>query len=206
MTGSRRVLVIAVAVLAVVAIAGSLVIGSLSAVPGPEQGGAPTASASGGPAPSESPAPSQGARDSPLLPVYPDPFTAETVAAESNRVGDLLVGFVDASESGAPNVVNDDAIAQVVPADESGGSYFGVLHTLTLDPSVDATTQVEALRSALVDGGWSEQEVTDTPAQYLLAFTSDPDTPRSWFLVVGADRSEPEQSVVSIQLASPDLP
>ncbi len=203
MTRSRRTLVIAVAVLAVIALAGSFVIGSLAAAPGQGLGADPTASA--GP-PSASPAPSPGADESPLLPRNPESFSVETVTAEANRVGDLLVDFVDASESGVPNVVNDDAIAQVVPADDTGASYFGVLHTLTLDASVDATTQVESLRTALVDGGWTEQDVTDTPEQYLVALTSDSDASGAWFLVIGADRAEPGQSVVSIQLASPDLP
>lgn len=191
---TQRIVIVGIALLVVAVLAGSLAIGAF--------GGASPGSAGPGDA-SDPDAP--GAAASALLPVAPEPYTVEAVTAESARVGDLLAGFVDTGPSGESYVINDDEIAQVVEPVGGEALYYGVLHTLTLDPTVDAAAQVEALQTALTEGGWVEREVTDTEQQYLVVLTGGTDAKRSWFLVVGADLSTAGESVVSIQLASPDL-
>ncbi|MEY2850018.1 MAG: hypothetical protein RI885_2685 [Actinomycetota bacterium] len=155
---------------------------------------------------SASASPSGELAASTLVPVYPEPFTVEAVSAETIRVADLMVGFVDASEGGASTVLNDDVFEQVVPAEGEAASYFGVLHTLTLEPSIDSAAQAESLQSALEAGGWIVRTVSDTGAAYSAVLSSSPDPEKSWFLQIGADLSVPGQSVVALQLASPSLP
>lgn len=161
---------------------------------------------SSAPAPAASPSPTGELAASTLVPVSPDPYTVEAVGAETTRVADLMVGFIDAGEGGLGNLLNDDAVAQVVPAGGGAASYYGVIRTLTLDPSVDATAQATSLQSALVAGGWILRDVSDAGSASVATLSSSAEPVESWFLQIGVDRSVPGESVISLQLASPDLP
>lgn len=167
--------------------------------------GGPGGAGSGG-APAASPSPTGELAASTLVPVIPDPFTVEAVKAETTRVADLMVGFVDSGKGGVGNLLNDDAAEEVVPANGDAASVFGVLRTLTLDPSVDAAAQAESLRSALVVGGWIERNISDTEAGYVAVLSSSAEPSEAWFLQLGADLSVPGESVIALQLLSPNLP
>jgi hypothetical protein len=138
---------------------------------------------------------------SPLLPVYPADFTTESAQAESERVAGQIVALIEPA-----SILNDDVHSQAVVATETAGSYWGIIHTITLDPAVDSAAQAKAIANQLQDAGWILRDTTDTDASYLAAMLSDSEASESWFVVVGADLSVPGQSVVTVQLASPDLP
>ncbi|MFP7833837.1 hypothetical protein [Marisediminicola sp. LYQ134] len=139
---------------------------------------------------------------SPLLPVFPDggePWTIVAAQSETERVADRVAGLVAIA-----GLLNDDLVSQEVEA-ATGGTYWGVIHTLTLQPTVDSAGQAGDVVSALEGEGWLVEDVSDTDESYLAALSSGEDADRAWFLVVGADFSVPGQSVVTVQLASPLL-
>lgn len=159
-----------------------------------------------GQAPGASPSPTGALAASTLVPVIPDPLTVDAVKAETTRVADLMVGFIDSGEGGIGNLLNDDAAEEIVPANGAAASVFGVLRTLTLDPSVDAAQQAESLRSALVAGGWIERKISNTQTGYVAVLSSSAEPSEAWFLQLGADLSVPGESVIALQLLSPNLP
>lgn len=146
------------------------------------------------------PAPTAAAEDSPLHPVYPDDFSAATAGPETVRVADEVQSLIDPSD-----IVHVDDHAQEVPADADGAAYFGVIRTLTLTPTVDPIAQARTIGAGLKAAGWVERDVVDEEGSYFAALSSVAKGKKSWFIVVGGDTSVAGQSVVSVQLASPDL-
>lgn len=187
----------ACALLAGVALAGCTPTDSPSA---PSSSTSPTDSAAASPAPSGS-GTSSAPGDSPLRAVFPEVWNVGTAAAESTRIGEAIVDIIDPAL-----IVNDDDIAQEVPASGQDGAYYGVVHTLTLDPAADAGALAASVVAELGVAGWTPRDASDQGGTALVALVSG-DTPgTSWLAVVGADSSVAGQSVLSIQLASPDLP
>ena len=162
--------------------------------------GSPASAPSGTLSPSVSASPSATAA-SPLLPVYPKQWSTDAAALETARVGDLMVALIDPSI-----VANDDAAAEEVPASDAGGAYYGVLHTVSLTPSLDPSEVARQLVAELSSAGWAVVNSTDSDGITQVVLVSSPDPARSWLVAVGADSTVAGQSVVSIQLASPDLP
>lgn len=156
---------------------------------------APTASAP--PAPSSSP----GSADPELLPVYPEDYTTENVQAETERVAARITGLVAVA-----GFLGQDPYSQEFENTESEGSYWGVLNTITLEPTVRAEEQAALVATQLADSGWLLVDRAQSPTDYAVALTSDEDPERAWFLVLGADLSVPGESVVTVRLSSPPLP
>lgn len=148
-----------------------------------------------------SPSPSTSSSGSLLLPAFPDDFSAAAAESETVRIGDRIVALLNPTV-----VVNDDFFSQEVAATDGSGSYWGVLHTLTLDPSVEPIDQARTTVARMTEAGWIARDTTEENGTYLAALVSDADAATSWFAVVGADSSVAGQSVVSLQLASPTLP
>ena len=113
------------------------------------------------------------------------------------RVADRVAGLVAIA-----GLLNDDIVSQEVAA-TNWQTYWGVIHTLTLQPTVDSSGQAKEVVQTLDDAGWIVEEVSDTPESYLAALSSSDDPATAAFLIVGADFSVPGQSVVTVQLASP---
>ena len=165
-----------------------------------------TASAPGGPgAPvgadgKDRPAASSAPADSPLRPVYPDDFSAGSAGIETARIADAVQALLPPSD-----IVNVDDHAQEVPADKEGAGYYGVIRTITLTATVDPVTRARAITSELLSAGWVERQTADEPGSYFAALSSEATGTESWFIVIGGDTSVPGQSVVTLQLASPEL-
>ena len=191
----RRRRIAFVAVIVIVAFVGVAVIGALGSVQTP----APAPSSTASPT-----VPDVKAAEA-FLPVYPEGFDEASAEAESTRVIDLMVRFVDAAAEGESNVASVDVAGQVVPATDAAPAYYGALRTLALRSGVDAAAQAESLRSALEAGGWTVRDSTAQGTRTLIALTSDPDPSRAWFLVIDADTPTNGPPIVGLKLGSPPL-
>jgi hypothetical protein len=152
-------------------------------------------------APVASATPSPIATDSPLYPVIPATLTADTAKTETVRIADAIQAVV-----GPSTIVHVDDHSELVAATKTTGSYYGVLRTITLEPSVNplglAATVVKKLKAA----GWVQRQASDTGGTSMITLSSDPTAAESWFVLIGGDSSVAGQSVVTVQLLSPDLP
>lgn len=132
--------------------------------------------------------------------MLPDEFTAAAVQSEAERLADALIATIDPG-----GVVHDDVYSQEVAETDGEGAYWGVLHTLTLDPAVDPAAAAESIALRLTEAGWVARDGTNEGGAYLIALSSSEAPATSWFVVVGADTTVPGQPVVTLQLASPPL-
>jgi hypothetical protein len=136
-----------------------------------------------------------------LEPVFPAKLTPTTAKSETVRVADAIQGLIAKTD-----IVYVDDHSQLVAATKSTPSYYGVLRTVNVSPSLDPIEQATAMSKLLVAAGWIERKNQSATGSYLDALSSDPDGNKSWFVLLGADSTAAKQPVVTIQLASPDLP
>lgn len=136
-----------------------------------------------------------------LTPVMPDELTDASAQAETTRIADAIQALVDPAL-----IVNVDDNSQLRDKTESDGRYFGILRTITLDPTSDAVSIATAMVASLEPSGWITLEISNKGGIFINAMTSGTDEASAWFVVVGADASVPGEAVLSIQLASPDIP
>lgn len=134
-----------------------------------------------------------------LLPVVGGTLTAEVAASESIRIADALVSFIDPAV-----LVNDDVHSLVEQSTVSAGQNFALIHTMTLDRSVDPAALAKLMVGDLREAGWIVRDTTNREGVYLVPMVSDSDPTKSWFLGVGADSTVAGQPVVSLQVVSPD--
>ena len=150
------------------------------------------------PTPAATPAPSASAPAAPasaLLPGVGPALTAAEAQEEGVRLADELQSLVDA-------IINVDDKSQLVPADGDTAAYYGVYRTLSLQVAADPLVMGAQLASVLEQSGWSLYESTTENGQFLAALSSG-DT--GWFAIIGGDDSVEGQSVVTFQIASPDI-
>jgi hypothetical protein len=138
--------------------------------------------------------------DSPLRPIIPSTITAATVEPESVRLADAIGELI------ATSTVYVDDHDQLVAATKSAGSYFGVLRTITLTASSSPVTTANLLVTKLEESDWQPLQVTATQGVQVSTLASGTDAGTSWFVIISADPTTEGQPVVSISLASPDLP
>jgi hypothetical protein len=150
---------------------------------------------------SASASPSPVATDSPLYPVIPTALTADTAKTETVRIADAIQAIV-----GPSRIVHVDDHSELVAATKTTGSYYGVLRTITLEPSVQPLTLAATVVKKLKAAGWVQRQSSDTGGTSMITLSSDPTAAESWFVLIGGDSSVAGQSVVTMQLLSPDLP
>ena len=131
----------------------------------------------------------------------PDELTEATLSAETTRIAAAVQGLIDPAI-----IVNVDDHSQLVDKTESAGRYYGILRPITLDPSVDAVRAAKEIVSILESSGWINRDVATEADPFLSGLVSSKDDATSWFLAIVGDTSISGQSVISIQLASPDIP
>lgn len=142
-------------------------------------------------------APSASANpDSPLVVEVPAELTAPAAQAETERLADTMVGLVPAA-----SVLNDDAYSQL----GDDGTYWAVIHTVALEPTLAPAEVANALLDELIAAGWIVRDVTDEGGVAVTALSSDAQSERSWLVFLGSDASMEGQSVLSLQLTSPTL-
>ena len=139
---------------------------------------------------------------SPLVPAAPESLDVAAAQTESERLVAQLVSTIP----GAQVRNNDSHSQEVVKTIAPGGHYWGVITTLSLTASTKAAPVARALAKSLTAAGWIQRDSTDTSTNFLSALASSGDRKTAWFVVVGADLSVATQPVVTVQLASPDLP
>ena len=85
-------------------------------------------------------------------------------------------------------------------------SRFGIIRTVTTSPTTDATATATGMAASLVSSGWISRTVSANAGTTLNALVSSTDSATSWFVIVGADTKEAKAPVITLQLASPNLP
>lgn len=133
-----------------------------------------------------------------LQPLTLDTVTAETASVEGTRIGDALQALIDPAM-----IVHVDDKSQVAPAQDEIPAYYVVFRTITLDPSVDCLTLAETLASVLGKSGWSLEQSSNEDGVYLAALAGGAEG--TWFTLLGGDASQEGQSVLTFQIASPDI-
>jgi hypothetical protein len=153
---------------------------------------APSAPATSGPAATHTP--------TALTPVVPDPLTDASAATESVRLADAIQALIPAGD-----IVHVDDHTQLV--DKAGSApYFGIIRTITTTATTDAAATATAMAGSLVSSGWISREASHTDGTTLNALNSGTDAATSWFVIVGADTTDAKAPVITLQLASPDIP
>ena len=153
------------------------------------------------PAPTPSPTESVPA-DPALTSVFPDDFTGEAAKSETVRLADAIVALLPASI-----VVHVDNTDQLVPATASSGSYYGVLRIISLDASNDPVAISKAMVQKIEASGWTERQSSDdATGVHIVTLSSNRKPNISWLLQLSGDPRVSGQSVIQLQLASPDLP
>ncbi|CAN5270696.1 hypothetical protein BH09ACT2_BH09ACT2_21530 [soil metagenome] len=153
------------------------------------------------PAPTPSPTESVPA-DPALTSVFPADFTGATAQAETVRLADAIVALLPASI-----VVHVDNTDQLVPATASSRSYYGVLRIISLDASNDPVAISKAMVQKIEASGWTERQSSDdATGVHLVTLSSNRKPNISWLLQLSGDPRVSGQSVIQLQLASPDLP
>lgn len=133
--------------------------------------------------------------------MYPDPFSVAANQKETVRVAGAIQALIPLS-----NILYVDDHSQLVTASESTNQYYGVLRTVTLVATNDPIAQARLIVTQLQGAGWIERQTSDTDGNFFVALSSDEDSAKSWFVIVGGDTSVAKQSVVTLQVASPNLP
>jgi hypothetical protein len=132
---------------------------------------------------------------------FPAKFDADSAKAETVRVADALQALIDKA-----TIVHVDNHEELAPADKDKAAYYGVIRVVSLNASVDPISLSTTVAALLRSTGWIERQTDSESNSYAMALSSDSDAAKSWFLVITGDATTAGQPVVSIQLASPDLP
>jgi hypothetical protein len=134
-----------------------------------------------------------------LQPLALSAVTAETTRVEGTRIGDALQALIDPAL-----ILNVDDKSQVVPVDDDLPAYYAVFRTISFDTSVDCLALAETLATVLGQSGWVIEQSTNQDGIYVAAISGGTaDAP--WFILLGGDASQVDQSVVTVQIASPDI-
>ena len=134
-----------------------------------------------------------------LVPMALGVVTEQNAAAEGNRIADALAALIEPTA-----IINVSDGSQLAPAADDLPPYYVVYRTYSLDPSVDALTLAQTIVAIQLQSGWTSYEETNESGQYLAALSGGP-AEAPWFALVGGDASVAGQSVITFQIASPDI-
>ena len=134
-----------------------------------------------------------------LVPLSLGVVTAENAAAEGTRLGDALEALIDPA-----SIVNVSDASQLAPAEDDVAPYYVVYRTYTLDPAVDPLALAQTITAIMRASNWTVYEESNDNGLYLAPLSSGT-AEASWFALIGGDASVVGQSVVTFQIASPDL-
>ena len=140
--------------------------------------------------------------DPALKTVFPNDFTGETAKTETVRIADAIVALLPATI-----VVHVDNTDKLVAATTSSGSYYGVLRIISLDPNNDPVAISKTMVQKLEASGWTMRQSSDNvTGVHLVTLSSNRKPNISWLLQLSGDPRVSGQSVIQLQLVSPDLP
>ncbi|MEJ1231167.1 MAG: hypothetical protein WDM88_11825 [Galbitalea sp.] len=141
-----------------------------------------------------------GALDS-LVPVMPKTLTAATAKTATDDLAKQIDSLVAATD-----IVYIDNHEKLIPASSTVPASYAIIRTINVSPSLDPVEQATAMEKLLVAAGWTKKDTTSATGKYLAALSSSKDSSRAWFLLLGGDSTVATQPVVTVQLASPDIP
>jgi hypothetical protein len=153
------------------------------------------------PTPTSTPGPTASVTPSAVTPVVPGTLNEESITNETTRLAEAMRALIDSAV-----IVNVDDHAQVVEKTASAGRYYGIIRTVTLDAKTDPAAVASDMIAKLTASGWLSRDSTNSNGVALTALASGTDPGTAWFVIIGADTSVPGESVLTIQLASPDIP
>jgi hypothetical protein len=153
--------------------------------------------------PKQMPTPTESVpMDPALTSVFPDDFTGAAAKSETVRLADAIVALLPASI-----VVHVDNTDQLVAATASSRSYYGVLRIISLDPANDPVAISKTMVQKIEASGWTRRQSSDdVTGVHLVTLSSNRKPNISWLLQLSGDPRVSGQSVIQLQLASPDLP
>lgn len=140
--------------------------------------------------------------DPALKSAFADAFTGDSAKTETVRIADAIVALLPASI-----VVHVDNTDQLVPAAAPSGSYYGVLRIISLNPDNDPVAISKTMVQKLEASGWTQRQASDdATGVHLVTLSSNRKPNISWLLQLSGDPRVSGQSVIQLQLVSPDLP
>jgi hypothetical protein len=134
-----------------------------------------------------------------LVPMALGVVTEQNASAEGARLGDAFAALIDPA-----SIINVSDASQLAPAADDLPPYYVVYRTYTLDPAVDPLALAQTITAIAVKSGWTSYDDTNENGQYLAALSGGADE-SPWFALIGGDASVTGQSVVTFQIASPDI-
>ena len=151
------------------------------------------------------PAPSASASVAPdpaLASIFPPDYTPASAETETVRIADEIVSLLPAA-----TVLNVDSKSQIVAATDKTPAYFGELRIISLNPTIDPVAITKTLVQKIAASGWEIRGASDdVTGVHLATLTSNAKPNISWLLQLSGDPRITGQSVIQLQLASPDLP
>ena len=136
-----------------------------------------------------------------LQPVLPKKLTAATAKTATENLAKNIDSLVAGSD-----IVYIDNHEKLIAQTPTTGASYAVIRTINVSPSLDPIQQAEAMEKLLVAAGWKLEDSSSKTGEYLAAMSSSTDSSVAWFLLLGGDSTVAKQPVVTVQLASPDLP
>jgi hypothetical protein len=136
-----------------------------------------------------------------LQPVVPKKLTE----ASAKKASDDVAKQIDDLVASADTVFIDNH-EKLIPATKAEGATYAIIRTINVSPGLDPIEQASAMEKLLVAAGWKLEDSTTATGKYLAAMSSSPTAAKSWFLLLGGDSTVKKQPVVTVQLASPDIP
>ena len=152
------------------------------------------------PAPTPSPVASPSILVPALVPRPLASLTAEAAEAEGTRLGNVLQGFIDST-----TILHVDDQSALVPATADKASFYAVYRVISIDPTINPLDTAQLIANVLEASGWVVADVSNQDGLYVTAIATGTGN-AAWFALIGGDSTVAGQSVVTFQLASPDLP
>jgi len=128
-------------------------------------------------------------------------MTASAAQKESERLADAIDDIIEPT-----SMVYVDRHSLLVPATGTAKRSWGVIHTITLTPSLDPSRVTQSVVAVLQHSGWVVLHNTTDTGTTVIAMASGTYTGTAWFLLVSGDASKVGQSVITVQLESPAIP
>ena len=155
--------------------------------------------ATAAPAPTAAPVPSPTILVPSLVPQPLAGLTPDAAQTEGTRLGDTLQGLIDAS-----TILHVDDQSALVAATPDKASFYAVYRVISIDPTINPLDTAQLIANVLVQSGWAVADVSNQDGIYITALATGSGN-TAWFALIGGDSTVAGQSVVTFQLASPDL-
>jgi len=136
-----------------------------------------------------------------LQPAVPATLTDVSAKTATDNLAKQIDSLVESSDT-----VYIDNHEEVIKATKTTGATYAVIRTINVSTALDPVEQAEAMEKLLVAAGWKLRDHTTATGKYLAAMSSSTNPNRAWFLLLGGDKTVAKEPVVTVQLASPDIP